>query len=136
MTAPMRIKLQSTAGDFDKSFVAALRSFEAVMTAKGLDPSVYVISKDRPQFTSLPFFVRPGGDGYTYTVFIKGESFSVTKANDLAFLGYFEQLCAAAIFGRAMARAQGRTVWRHIKHVFARIGAWFDAPLYDKPKKK
>ena len=132
----MHIKLQSSVGDFDASFVSALRSFGAVMTAKGLDPSVYVISKDRPQFTSLPFFVRPGGDGYTYTVFIKGESFSVTKANDLTFLGYFEQLCAGAIYGRAMARAQGRTVWGHIKHFFTCIGAWFDAPLYDKPKQK
>ena len=129
MTAPMHIKLQSTVGDFDKSFVAALRKFETVMEAKGLDLSVYVISKDRPPFTSLPFFVRPSGDGYSYTVFIKGESFSVTKANDLAFLGYFEQLCAGAIYGRAMAPAQGRTVWGHIKHVFTRIGAWFDAPL-------
>ena len=131
----MHITLQSTVGDFDASFKTMLRKFETVMTAKGLDPSVYVISKDRPQFTSLPFFVRPSGDGYTYTVFIKGESFSVTKANDLAFLGYFEQLCAGAIYGRAMARAQGRTVWGHIKHFFKRIGRWFDAPLYDKVKK-
>ena len=92
------------------------------MIAKGFDPSVYVISKDRPQFTSLPFFVRPGGDGFDYTVFVEGESFTVTKANDLAFLGYFEQLCAG--------------VWRAIRRFFARIGQWFDAPLYGKPKKK
>jgi len=64
------------------------------MEARGLDPAAYVISEDRVQFTSLPFFVRPGGGGFNYTVFINGESFSVTKANDMAFLGYFEQLCA------------------------------------------
>ena len=132
----MHIQLQSTVGDFDASFIAMLRKFETVMEAKGLDPAVYVISKDRPQFTSLPFFVRPGGDGYNYTVFIKGQSFSVIKANDLAFLGYFEQLCAGAIYGRAIARAQGRSFWGHIKRFVARIGAWFDAPLYDRVKKK
>jgi hypothetical protein len=132
----MHITLQSTVGEYDASFVSALRKFETVMIAKGLDPSVYVISKDRPQFTSLPFFVRPGGDGYNYTVFIKGESFSVTKANDLAFLGYFEKLCAGAIYGRAMARAQGRSFWGQVRSFAARIGAWFDAPLYDRPKKK
>ncbi len=128
----MHIKLQSTVGGFDASFIKALTKFETVMIAKGLDPSVYVISKDRPQFTSLPFFVRPGGDGFDYTVFVEGESFTVTKANDLAFLGYFEQLCAGAIYGRP----SGGGVWRAIRRFFARIGQWFDAPLYDKPKKK
>lgn len=131
MTAPMHIKLQSTVGDFDASFVKALRKFETVMEAQGLDPSVYVISKDRPQFTSLPFFVRPGGDGYNYTVFVDGESFTVTKANDLAFLEHFEQLCAGAIYGRP----SGGGVLDATRKFFARIGAWFDAPLYEKPKK-
>jgi len=128
----MHITLQSTVGGFDASFVSALRKFEAVMAAKGLDPSVYVISKDRPQFTSLPFFVRPFGDGYNYTVFIDGESFTVTKANDLAFLGYFEQLCAGAIYGRP----DGGGLWRSVRKFTARIGQWFNAPLYDRPKKK
>ncbi len=75
----MHITLQSTVGDFDASFKTALRKFETVMTAKALDPSVYVISKDRPQFTSLPFFVRPSGDGYTYTLQEIGRIFSVTR---------------------------------------------------------
>ncbi len=85
----MHIQLQTSVGAFDDSFVKELTRFEGVMLEKGLDPSAYIISKDRAQFTSLPFFVRPGGDGFNYTVFIDGESFSVTKANDMAFLGYF-----------------------------------------------
>lgn len=132
----MHIQLQSTVGDFDSSFIAMLRKFETVMIAKGLDPAVYVISKDSPQFTSLPFFVRPGGDGYSYTVFIKGEAFSVIKANDLAFLGYFEQLCAGAIYGRATERAQRHTAWGHVKGVFVRLGQWLKAPFLEKPKNK
>ncbi|MBN8980954.1 MAG: hypothetical protein J0I29_06725 [Rhizobiales bacterium] len=127
----MHIRLQSTVGDFDASFVKALRKFEKVMEAQGLDPSVYVISKDRPQFTSLPFFVRPGGDGYNYTVFIDGESFTVTKVNDLAFLDHFEQLCAGAIYGKP----ESGSLFRTIGQFFGRIRAWFDAPLYEKPKK-
>ena len=130
----MHIKLQSTVGGFDESFLNRLNQFETVMTSKGLDPSVYVISKDRPQFTSLPFFVRPGGDGFDYTVFVDGKHFTVTKANDIAFLGYFEQLCAGAIFGDGKSGRSG--VWRSIKKFSARVAAWFDAPLYDKPKKK
>ncbi|MBI3700744.1 MAG: hypothetical protein HY242_09920 [Afipia sp.] len=127
----MHIQLQSSVGGFDGSFVSALRKFEIVMKQQGLDPSVYVISKDRPQFTSLPFFVRPGGDGYNYTVFINGESFTVTKANDLAFLEHFEQLCAGAIYGRPEGG-----LWKSVRKFFARIVAWFDAPLYDRPEKK
>ncbi len=130
----MHIKLQSTVGEYDASFVERLHQFETIMTSKGLDPTNYVISKDRPQFTSLPFFVRPGGDGYDYTVFIDGKHFTVTKATDIVFLGYFEQLCAGAIYGDGSRKHSG--LWRGIKKFSARVTAWFDAPLYDKPKKK
>lgn len=129
----MHIQLQTSVGDFDASFVKELRRFEGVMEAKGLDPAAYVISKDRVQFTSLPFFVRPGGDGFNYTVFIDGECFSVTKANDMAFLGYFEQLCAAAISEDVIQPASpslsGKLAMR-----FERIRKWFDAPMFDEQK--
>lgn len=129
----MHIQLQTSVGDFDASFVKELRRFEGVMEARGLDPSAYVISKDRVQFTSLPFFVRPGGDGFNYTVFIDGESFSVTKANDMAFLGYFEQLCAAAIVDDEPQSASP-SLFGKLAMRFERIRKWFDAPMFDKQK--
>ena len=127
----MHIQLQTSVGDFDESFIAELRRFESVMQANGLDPSAYIIAKDRVQFTSLPFFVRPGGDGFNYTVFIDGQSFTMTKANDMAFLGTFEQLCAGAIFDDP--RARRRSMWTDCVLGFRRLRKWLDAPLYDGP---
>lgn len=129
----MHIQLQTSVGDFDASFVKELRRFEGVMRARGLDPVAYVISKDRVQFTSLPFFIRPGGDGFNYTVFIDGECFSVTKANDMAFLGYFEQLCAAAIADDEPQPASP-SLWGKFATRFDRIRKWFDAPMFDEQK--
>ncbi len=127
------IHLQSSIGDFDASFIKELRRFEAIMQARGLDPSAYVISKDRVQFTELPSFIRPGGDGYNYTVFVDGESFTVTKATDMAFLGYFEQLCAAAIADDAPKPAS-LSLWSRLCAPFKRLKAWFDVPLFDETK--
>lgn len=130
----MKIQLQTSVGDFDDSFVKELMRFEGVMLAKGLDPSAYIISKDRVQFTSLPFFVRPGGDGFNYTVFVDGESFSVTKANDLAFLGYFEQLCAAAIADEKQELPTLESFWTRLAASFGRIERWFNTPMFKKPE--
>jgi hypothetical protein len=123
------IQLQSSVGDFDASFIKELHRFELIMEARGLDPASYVISKDRVQFAELPIFVRPGGNGYNYTVFVADESFTVTKANDLAFLGYFEQLCAAAMAEET--EATPASWWERVCVPFRRISAWFDAPLFD-----
>lgn len=124
------IQLQSSVGDFDASFIKELQRFEPIMAARGLDPASYVISKDRVQFTELPVFVRPGGNGYNYTVFVDGESFTVTKANDMAFLGYFEQLCAAAIADETPVNGSS---WRgKVCAPFKRIKAWFEAPIFDE----
>jgi hypothetical protein len=133
-TDATHIQLQTSVGDFDASFVKELRRFQGVMEARGLDPSSYIISKDRVQFTSLPFFVRPGGDGFSYTVFIDGESFSVTKANDLAFLGYFEQLCAAAIAEDKQELLTSNSPWARLAALSNRIEKWFGAPLFKKPE--
>jgi hypothetical protein len=127
------IRLQSSVGDFDASFIKELHRFEPIMTARGVDPSSYVISKDRVQFTELPFFIRPGGNGYNYTVFIDEESFTITKPNDMAFLGYFEQLCAAAIASDVPLDSVGRSVWSKLCTPFRRIKSWFEAPLFDEP---
>lgn len=127
------IQLQSSVGDFDVSFIKELRRFEAIMQARGLDPSVYVISKDRVQCTELPIFIRHGGNGYNYTVFVDDESFTVTKANDMAFLGYFEQLCAAAIVDETPEPAR-LSLLSKLCAPFKRCMAWFDAPLFDEIK--
>ncbi|MBX9712017.1 MAG: hypothetical protein K2X60_13375 [Xanthobacteraceae bacterium] len=127
----MHIQLQTSVGDFDESFVTELRRFESVMRANGLDPSAYIVAKDRVQFTSLPFFVRPGGDGFNYTVFIDGKSFTVTKANDMAFLGAFEQLCAGATFDDP--RPSPRSMWDEFALSFRRMRKWLNAPIYDEP---
>jgi hypothetical protein len=127
----MHIKLQTSVGDFDESFVAELRRFEIVMQANGLDPSAYIIAKDRVQFTSLPFFVRPGGDGFNYTVFIDGQSFTVTKPDDMAFLGTFEQLCAGALFDDP--RGRPRSMWTDFALSFRRLRRWLNAPIYRAP---
>lgn len=132
-TGDMQIMLQTSVGDFDASFLKELRRFEGVMEANGLDPSAYIVAKDRVQFCSLPFFVRPGGDGFNYTVFIDGESFSVTKINDMAFLGYFEQLCAAAIgdTGKAEPFVPPPSPPR-APDMFSRIQQWLNTPLVGK----
>ena len=132
-SGPMQITLQTSVGDFDASFLKELRRFEGVMEAHGLDPSAYVIAKDRVQFCSLPFFVRPGGDGFNYTVFIDGESFSVTKINDMAFLGYFEQLCAAAIADNTAAEMDAPPSSEdRVGDVFSRILKWLNTPVVGK----
>jgi hypothetical protein len=127
------IRLQSSVVDFDASFIKELQRFELIMQARGLDPSSYVICKDRVQFTELPFFIRPGGNGYNYTVFIDDESFTITKANDMAFLGYFEQLCAVAIASDVPLDSAQLSVWSKLSTPFRRIKSWFEAPLFDEP---
>jgi hypothetical protein len=64
-----------------------LPELEQAMLAHGLEPSQFVISKDRaspgaPWIT--PFF-------YLYTVFIGEENFAVTEPNDERFYDYLYQ---------------------------------------------
>ena len=81
----MPVTLQSTInGGFTRDFVRKLPELEKAMLAHGLDPSEFVISKDRaspgaPWIT--PFF-------FQYTVFIGEENFSVTEPNDERFYEY------------------------------------------------
>lgn len=88
----MSIKLQSTVGEFTPEFMRKLPLVEADMRAHGLDPSEFVISKDRgapPAFAlTNPFF-------HEYTVFVGDDSFTVTEPNDMSFLAFFHQRCIA-----------------------------------------
>ena len=87
----MAIKLQSTIGGFSPAFLRKLPQLEQTMIAHGLDPSEFVISKDRASPT-MPFL---GPFFYDYTVFVGEENFTVTEPNDLAFHEYFHQRCVA-----------------------------------------
>jgi len=87
----MAITLQSTVGGFSSEFMRKLPALEQAMLAHELEPSEFVISKDRasPETPWIgPFF-------YSYTVFFGEESFNVTEPNDLQFYDYFYDRCIA-----------------------------------------
>jgi hypothetical protein len=87
------ITLQSTIqGGFSAEFIRKLPAVEQAMIAHGLEPSQFVISKDRATPPSVPFI---GPFFYDYTVFVGEESFTVTEPNDIRFLEYFLQRCIA-----------------------------------------
>ncbi len=91
----MHIKLQSSVGDFDKSFMERLPALEKAMLYKGIDPSAFIIAKDNSKFP-VPYIGYMGGgssDQYDYTVFVGGESFTTTHNSDMSFLEEFYQHC-------------------------------------------
>jgi hypothetical protein len=88
----MQIKLQSSVGAFDESFMQKLPLVEEAMIAHGLDPADFVISKDVSLFTNSRVFGTPCR---AYTVFAGGELFTVTQPSDVRFLEYFYERCIA-----------------------------------------
>ena len=88
----MAITLQSTVGGFSAEFMRRLPALEHAMIAHGLEPSEFVISKDRATPPSVPFI---GPFFYEYTVFVGDQQFTVTEPNDIRFLEYFYQRCIA-----------------------------------------
>ena len=89
----MGITLQSTIqGGFSAEFMRRLPKVEQAMTAHGLEPTEFVISKDRATPPSVPFI---GPFFYDYTVFVGAERFTVTEPNDIVFLDYLYQRCIA-----------------------------------------
>ena len=92
MEASVAITLQSTVGGFSPEFMRKLPELENAMVAHGLDPSQFVISKDWATPAAAPL-IRPFF--YDYTVFVGGESFTVTEPNDIGFLNYFYDRCMA-----------------------------------------
>jgi hypothetical protein len=89
----MPITLQSTVGGFSAEFRRRLPELERAMTDHGLEPSQFVISKDRAAPPAVPFI---GPFFYDYTVFVGDENFTVTEPNDVRFLEYFYKRCIAA----------------------------------------
>ena len=88
----MSITLQSTVGGFSAEFMRKLPLVEQAMIAHGLEPSEFVISKDRATPATVPII---GPFFYDYTVFAADENFTVTEPNDIKFLEYFYQRCIA-----------------------------------------
>ena len=88
----MSITLQSTIGGFTPEFMRKLPLLERAMLAHGLEPSQFVISKDRATPPTVPLI---GPFFYDYTVFVGDDKFSVTEPNHIKFLEYFYQRCVA-----------------------------------------
>ena len=84
----MSIILQSTIGGFSGEFMRKLPQVEEAMIAHGLEPSQFVISKDRATPATVPF---AGPFFYDYTVFFGDGHFTVTEPNDMKFLDYLYQ---------------------------------------------
>ena len=88
----MGITLQSTIGGFSAEFTRRLPELEQAMVANGLDPSEFVISKDRATPATVPLL---GPFFYEYTVSFGDQEFTVTEPNDIKFLEYFYARCDA-----------------------------------------
>src|SRR5260370_16839700 len=86
----MSITLQSTVGGFSAAFMRRLPALEEAMVAHGLEPSQFVISKDRATPATVPLI---GPFFYHYAVFVGEEHFTVTDPNDIQFLHYFYKPC-------------------------------------------
>ena len=89
----MAIILQSSVGGFSDEFMRKLPSVERAMIDRGLDPSDFVIAKDRAM-PSVPFGTGPFF--HQYTVSFGEASFTVTEPTDARFLDYFYQRCISA----------------------------------------
>ncbi len=85
----MSITLQSTVGGFSAEFMRRLPALEQAMIVHGLEPSQFVISKDRAS-AAVPLI---GPFFYDYTVFVGDDKFTVTEPNDSVFLEYFFRRC-------------------------------------------
>jgi hypothetical protein len=88
--ATVAITLQSSVGGFSDEFMRKLPGVERAMVDRGLDPSDFVISKDRAS-PSLP--LATGAFFHQYTVSFGEASFTVTEPTDVGFLDYFYQRC-------------------------------------------
>jgi len=126
------IRLQSSCGDFSDAFVKRLPALEKAMIEQGLDPSDFVIAKDPSHRPLLPYVFRMTGNPVDYTVFVKGESFTVTYPDDLSFLKYFYQRCVSNTESEddldSVADKQP-TAKNQLAALMGRLIAWFNKPI-------
>jgi len=114
------IILQSTVGGFTAEFMRRPPELEQAMVVHGLEPSQFVISKDRATPATVPII---GPFFYDYTVFAADENFTVTEPNDIKFLEYFYQRCIAddeAVPTQQVKRSRG---------LISRIFRWMMQPI-------
>jgi hypothetical protein len=112
--------LQSTVGWFSAEFMRKLPELEQAMIAHGLEPSQFVISKDRATPATVPVI---GPFLYDYTVFTGDENFTVTQPDDIKFLEYFYQRCIAQ--DAATPAPQGR----RSPGLISRLFSWKRQPI-------
>ena len=115
----MQIKLQSSVGAFDESFMRKLPLVEQAMMAHGLDPSMFVISKDASLFTNARAF---GATFRDYTVFVAGRHFTVTQPSDIRFLEYFLERCIAP-------DEAAPTPHHKLENVLGKLVHWMEQPI-------
>jgi hypothetical protein len=117
----LAITLQSTVGGFSAEFLRRLPALEQAMVAHGLEPSEFVISKDRATPPSVPFI---GPFFYEYTVFVGDEQFTVTEPNDVRFLEYFYQRCIAEDDATSPVQRRARR-----PGLISRVFRWMAQPI-------
>jgi hypothetical protein len=115
----MQIKLQSSVGAFDESFMQKLPLVEEAMIAHGLDPAGFIISKGASLFPNARVF---GATFRDYTVFAGGELFTVTQSSDIRFLEYFYERCIAP-------EEESPTPQRKLESVLGRLVHWMGQPV-------
>jgi hypothetical protein len=117
------ITLQSTVGGFSGEFMRKLPLVEQAMIAHGLEPSQFVISKDRATPATVPLI---GPFFCDYTVFVGHEHFVITEPNDMKFLDYFHQRCIADDEAQETAR---RRQLERSPGLIRRLFRWMAQPI-------
>jgi hypothetical protein len=97
-----------------------LPELEQAMVAHGLEPSQFVISKDRATPATVPAI---GPLFYDYTVFAGDENFTVTESDDIKFLEHFHRRCIAQ--DATTPAPQGRRRLGLISRLFS----WMTQPI-------
>jgi hypothetical protein len=115
----VQIKLQSSVGAFDETFMQKLPLVEQAMVAHGLDPADFVIAKDASLFTNARAF---GATFRDYTVFVGDKHFTVTQPSDIRFLEYFHERCIAP-------DVAAPTPHHKLADVLGRLVHWMEQPV-------
>jgi hypothetical protein len=115
----VQIKLQTSVGEFDESFMGRLPLVEKAMIDHGLDPSHFVISKDASLFTNARAF---GATFRDYTVFVGDQHFTVTQPSDIRFLEYFYARCIAP-------EETAPTPHHKLASVLGKLVHWMEQPI-------
>jgi hypothetical protein len=115
----VQIKLQSSVGAFDETFMQRLPLLEQAMIAHGLDPSMFVIAKDASLFTNARAFGTTFRD---YTVFVGDKHFTVTQPSDIRFLEYFYERCIAP-------DEAAPTPHHKLESVLGKLVHWMEQPV-------